>query len=74
MLVTTVSVSAITQLALVYVPLMQSVFQTAALPLSDLSVILALAGTSFALHEARRRFEREKEGNESFATVMEELA
>ncbi|KAJ7350798.1 Ca-transporting ATPase [Mycena albidolilacea] len=58
MLVTTVSISAITQLALVYVPFMQAIFQTAALDFGDLGVILALAGTSFALHEGRRRYER----------------
>ncbi|KAK7057772.1 calcium-transporting ATPase 1 [Favolaschia claudopus] len=58
MLVTTVSISAVSQLALVYVPFMQAIFQTAALDFSDLGVILMLAGTSFALHEGRRRYER----------------
>ncbi|KAG7093836.1 hypothetical protein E1B28_007475 [Marasmius oreades] len=58
MLMATVSISAITQLGLVYVPLMQSVFQTAALSLQDLSVLFVLAGMSFALHEIRRRWER----------------
>jgi P-type Ca2+ transporter type 2C len=74
MLVGTVSVSAVTQLALVYVPFMQAVFQTAALPLSDLSVILGLACTSFLLHELRRRYERSMDAEENFVTVMEELA
>ncbi|KAJ6488267.1 Ca-transporting ATPase [Mycena vitilis] len=59
MLVTTVSISAVSQLALVYVPFMQAIFQTAALDLGDLGVIIALAGTSFALHEGRRRYERQ---------------
>jgi Ca2+-transporting ATPase len=58
MLVTTVSISAVSQLALVYVPFMQAIFQTAALSWSDLGVILGLAGISFALHEGRRRYER----------------
>ncbi|KAF8161750.1 Ca-transporting ATPase [Mycena galopus ATCC 62051] len=58
MLVTTVSISAVSQLALVYVPFMQAIFQTAALDSGDLGVILALAATSFALHEGRRRYER----------------
>ncbi|KAJ7935375.1 Ca-transporting ATPase [Mycena leptocephala] len=58
MLVTTVSISAVSQLALVYVPFMQAIFQTAALSWSDLGVILGLAGMSFALHEGRRRYER----------------
>ncbi|KAJ6590192.1 Ca-transporting ATPase [Mycena vulgaris] len=58
MLVTTVSISAVSQLALVYVPFMQAIFQTAALDLRDLAVILGLAATSFTLHEGRRRYER----------------
>lgn len=74
MLVTTVSVSAAVQLALVYVPLMQSIFQTDALSMSDLSVILALAATSFSLHEIRRGFERKLNAEMSFASVTEEMA
>lgn len=74
MLVATVSVSAITQLALVYVPVMQAVFQTAALSFSDMSVLLALAGTSMLLHEGRRRYERQVNAEESFTSVMEEMA
>ena len=74
MLVTTVSISAVTQLALVYVPFLQRIFQTAALSFGDLSVILGLAGTSLVLHEGRRTFERKRAAEESFASVMEELA
>ncbi|KAK0241115.1 Ca-transporting ATPase [Armillaria nabsnona] len=58
MLITTVSISAITQIALVYVPVMQSVFQTEGLRMGDLGVILGLAATSMCLHECRRRWER----------------
>ena len=58
MLLTTISISFISQLALVYVPFMQAVFQTEALPWSDLSTLLLLALTSFVLHEGRRRYER----------------
>ncbi|KAF9463547.1 Ca-transporting ATPase [Collybia nuda] len=74
MLVGTVSVSAITQLALVYVPFMQKVFQTAALSMTDLGIILALAGTSATLHEGRRTYERKLNAEESFTSVMEEMA
>ncbi|KAF9012607.1 Ca-transporting ATPase [Cyathus striatus] len=74
MLITTVSISFITQLGLVYVPPLQSVFQTAALSSSDLSVILALGGASMALHEVRRSYERRIDADETFKTVMEELA
>ncbi|RDB25132.1 Calcium-transporting ATPase 1 [Hypsizygus marmoreus] len=72
MLVTTVSVSALTQLALVYVPFMQKIFQTAALDLSDLSVILAFAVTSFTLHEGRRAYERKLNAGETYASIMED--
>lgn len=58
MLITTVSISFLTQLALVYVPFMQSVFQTEALRTRDLGLLLGLAGCSFAMHEMRRRYER----------------
>lgn len=74
MLVGTVSVSALTQLALVYVPFMQRIFQTAALSLSDLSVILALAALSMTVHEGRRAYERKLNSEESYASVMEEMA
>lgn len=74
MLVGTVSVSAVTQLALVYVPFMQRIFQTAALDLSDLSIILALAVMSMALHEGRRSYERKLNAEETFSSVMEEMA
>ncbi|KAJ7578276.1 Ca-transporting ATPase [Mycena floridula] len=74
MLVTTVSISAAVQLALVYVPVMQSIFQTAELSFSDLSVILGLAATSFCLHEVRRSFERRLNAEMTFASVTEEMA
>lgn len=54
----TVSISAISQLCLVYVSFMQAVFQTEALPVSDLGMVVGLAGTSMVLHELRRRYER----------------
>ncbi|TRM58071.1 hypothetical protein BD626DRAFT_573890 [Schizophyllum amplum] len=50
-----VSVSFTTQLSFIYVPFLQRIFQTSeALGLGDLSLILMLAGASFAGHEARR--------------------
>lgn len=75
MLITTVSISFITQLALVYVPFLQAIFQTAALDLRDLGVILVLAGTSFSLHEVRRRWERKGEEELGYASVaIDEMA
>ncbi|KAJ7099347.1 Ca-transporting ATPase [Mycena belliarum] len=73
MLVTTVSISAISQLALVYVPFMQAIFQTASLDLGDLAVILALAGTSFVLHEGRRQYERKLNLDASWAADVEDI-
>ncbi|KAJ3881891.1 Ca-transporting ATPase [Lentinula edodes] len=58
MLITTVSISAVTQLALIYVPFMQRIFQTDALSSKDLSVLLMLAAISATLHELRRGWER----------------
>jgi Ca2+-transporting ATPase len=72
MLVATVSISFIVQLALVYVPFMQAIFQTEALLLRDLFTLLALAGTSMALHEGRRRYERA--ANASVTYAAEEMA
>ncbi|ETW74623.1 P-type ATPase [Heterobasidion irregulare TC 32-1] len=74
MLLGTVSVSFFTQLALVYVPLMQAVFQTEALPANDLCLLLGLAGSSMALHEGRRRYERSLNATESWASATEEMA
>ncbi|WVQ79940.1 calcium-transporting P-type ATPase, PMR1-type [Cryptococcus sp. DSM 104549] len=58
MLFLTISVSFICQLALIYVPLLQHVFQTEALSARDLFMLLGLAGTSMGLHEGRRWWER----------------
>jgi Ca2+-transporting ATPase len=74
MLVATVSASFFAQLSLVYVPVMQHVFQTEALGAGDMGRILLLAGTSFSLHEARRRYERALYSEESVTTAMEEMA
>ncbi|KAK4689295.1 P-type Ca2+ transporter type 2C, partial [Tremellales sp. Uapishka_1] len=58
MLVLSVSVSFWAQLALIYVPLLQHIFQTEALALRDLLMLLGLAATSMGLHEGRRWWER----------------
>ena len=62
MLLLTVSVSFIVQLALIYVPFMQAIFQTEALGTRDLSLLVCLAATSMVLHEVRRRWERKAFG------------
>ena len=72
MLVSTVSVSFIVQLSLIYVPLMQTIFQTAALDFGDLLMLLILAGISFTLHEARRGYERRLNAAITSSSVMEE--
>ena len=74
MLLITVAVSFISQLGLVYVPFMQAIFQTEALPMDDLLLLFALAASSFVLHESRRRYERSLNQSETYATAMEELA
>lgn len=74
MLVTTVSISFLVQLALIYVPFMQAIFQTDALRWEDILTILLIAATSFALHEGRRYFERRVQSDEAYANVVEEMA
>ena len=74
MLITTVSVSFVVQLTLIYVPFMQSVFQTAALDFDDLGTLLMLAGISMALHEGRRRYERSLNADLTYAHIAEEMA
>jgi P-type Ca2+ transporter type 2C len=74
MLVTTVSVSFVVQLALVYVPFLQSIFQTAALDGGDLALLLMLGGISATLHEGRRRYERSLDADLVYARVAEEMA
>ncbi|KAI0365072.1 calcium-transporting ATPase [Pilatotrama ljubarskyi] len=74
MLVSTVSTSFVVQLALIYVPFLQSIFQTEALGLFDLCTLLALGAVSATLHEARRRYERELNATMTFCSSVEELA
>ncbi len=73
MLMITVGTSFLSQLALVYVPFMQTIFQTEALPMDDLFLLLALASASFLLHETRRRYERSLNQRETYVSAMEEL-
>lgn len=61
MLVTTVTTSFFVQLGLIYLPFMQPVFQTEALAFSDLFTLLILGGIALAMHEGRRRYERQQE-------------
>ena len=58
MLFLTVSISFLAQLGLIYVPLLQHVFQTEALGMRDLMTLLGLAATSMGAHEGRRWYER----------------
>jgi Ca2+-transporting ATPase len=74
MLLITVGASFMSQLGLVYVPFMQAIFQTEALPMDDLLLLFALAASSFVLHESRRRYERSLNQSETYASAMEELA
>lgn len=74
MLVTTVSVSVLVQLALVYVPFMQAIFQTEALANGDLMTLVLLAAASFLLHEGRRRYERSIDGDLAYNVTMDQIA
>ncbi|CCM01016.1 uncharacterized protein FIBRA_03064 [Fibroporia radiculosa] len=74
MLVTTVSISFLVQLTLIYVPFMQSIFQTEALGILDISRLVLIAATSIVLHEARRRYERSLSASMTYAAAAEEMA
>ncbi|KAI1790315.1 calcium-transporting ATPase [Ganoderma leucocontextum] len=74
MLVSTVSTSFLVQLALIYVPFLQSIFQTEALGSSDLWTLFALGGVSAGLHEARRGYERSLNATVTYSGSVEELA
>ena len=58
MLTLAVGISFLVQLSLIYVPPLQHIFQTEALSIRDLFMLLGLAATSMGLHEGRRWYER----------------
>ena len=74
MLIATVSISLLTQLSLVYVGFMQAIFQTDSLGMNDLGIIVGLAATSMGLHEMRRWYERKRDADETYASVIDDLA
>ena len=74
MLITTVSISFVTQLALIYVGFMQKIFHTAPLGSGDLGIILGLAVGSFWMHEGRRWYERRLDREEVWVGSVGELA
>lgn len=53
---------------------MQAIFQTESLPMDDLLLLLAIAASSFILHESRRRYERTLNQRETYGSAVEELA
>lgn len=74
MLLTTVAISFLSQLGLIYIPFMQAIFQTEALSMNDLLLLFGLAASSFALHEIRRRYARVQNQSETYTTATQELA
>ncbi|EIW70506.1 hypothetical protein TREMEDRAFT_43224 [Tremella mesenterica DSM 1558] len=74
MLFITVSISFLCQLALIYVPLLQHIFQTEALSMRDLLMLLGLAATSMGLHEGRRWWERKRGEREIFEQMVGGMA
>lgn len=68
MLLLAVSISFLVQLSFIYVPFLQSIFQTQALSVRDLSVLLLLGGCSMTIHEWRRRYERKQLVEEAWSS------
>ncbi|GAA5971237.1 hypothetical protein JCM21900_006904 [Sporobolomyces salmonicolor] len=73
MLLVAVSASFLVQLSLIYIPFLQSVFQTEALSLRDLTVLLLLGGCSMSIHEWRRRWERRTAQDEEWALQQQQV-
>jgi len=70
-LIVTVAISFLSQLGLTYIPFMQAIFRTEALPLDDLLLLFAFAGSSFALQEGPRRYEGALDQSETYAAATE---
>ncbi|GAA5981415.1 hypothetical protein JCM10908_004102 [Rhodotorula pacifica] len=70
MLLLAVSVSFLVQLSFIYIPFLQSIFQTQALSFRDLSVLLLLGCASMTIHEWRRRFERKQLVEEAWTSAQ----
>ncbi|GAA6059372.1 hypothetical protein JCM10212_003270 [Sporobolomyces blumeae] len=70
MLLLAVSASFFVQLSLVYIPFLQSVFQTQALSMRDLTVLLLLGACSMSVHEWRRRWERRQAQDEAWSQAQ----
>lgn len=64
MLLTTVSLSLLTQLCLIYLPFLHGIFQTTTLAFGDLLLLVFVAALAFGAHEARRRYELVGRGKE----------
>ena len=74
MLFITITISFFCQLGLIYIPLLQHIFQTEALSARDLLVLLGLASTSLVLHEGRRWWERSIVEKEIFEATIGGMA
>lgn len=74
MLISTVSISFLVQLTLIYVPFMQSIFQTEALSSHDISRLLLIGAISAALHEGRRRYEQALDADMTYSSAAQEMA
>ena len=74
MLFLTVSVSLVVQLGLIYVPVLQYIFQTEALSARDLLMLLGLAAMSMGAHEGRRWWERKLVEKEIFDLTVGGMA
>ena len=69
MFIVTVAISFMPPLGLIYILFTQAVFWPEVLPLDDLLLLFPLAGSSFAQHEGRRRYEHVPNQSETYAAV-----
>ena len=69
-----VALSILGQLAVIYFPPLQYVFQTEALELQDLLLLAGLASSVFIASEAKKLIERHMAGNGNSATTSLRMA
>jgi P-type Ca2+ transporter type 2C len=71
LLLTTISISLLTLLSLIYFQPLQKIFQTTVLSGRDLRVLFTLVLVSWSLHEVRRAYERRMEDKEDRERIRE---
>jgi Ca2+-transporting ATPase len=65
-----VGLSLLGQLAVIYVPFLQAIFQTEALYLSDLLGLICLTSSVWLIDEVRKYYKRKREWTTGYSTAV----